>query len=132
MPAAMRTATPDDLRAITQVMATAFAADPVWGPYSFPDPATRVEVGARFWEPLLEAVMRFGWTHVTAGCEAAAVWVPPGEHELTEEQERAFVQSVIELVGAQQAAIILDAFERLDAAHPYDRPHYYLSLLGTH
>src|SRR3954452_9514815 len=76
--------------------------------------------------------MRFGWAHVTPGCEAAAVWVPPGEHELTEEQERAFVQSVIELVGAQQAAIILDAFERLDAAHPHDPPHYYLSLLGTH
>jgi GNAT superfamily N-acetyltransferase len=132
MPDAMRIATLDDLPAVTQVMATAFAADPVWGPYSFPDAATRLELGARFWEPLLRAVMRFGWTHVTPNCEAAAVWVPPGEHELTEQQEREFVDTVIRLVGEPQAAVILDAFERLDAAHPHHRPHYYLSLLGTH
>ena len=31
-----------------------------------------------------------------------------------------------------RAAVILDVFERFDAAHPSDEPHFYLSLLGTH
>ena len=129
---AFRTASYDDLPAVTAVMATAFAADPVWGPYSFPDDATRLDLSAAFWAPLLEAVMRFGWTHVTPGCEAAAVWVPPGEPELTPEQEQAFVEHLVALVGEARAAVILDAFERLDQAHPHEPEHYYLSLLGTH
>jgi len=36
-----RTATLDDLPALTEVMTTAFIADPAWGPYSFPDDARR-------------------------------------------------------------------------------------------
>jgi GNAT superfamily N-acetyltransferase len=131
--AAFRTATADDLPAVTAVMATAFATDPVWGPYSFPDDATRIDLSAAaLWEPFLRAVMRFGWTHVTPGCEAAAVWVPPGEPELTPEQEQEFAERLVAFVGDSQAAVILDAFDRLDAAHPHDPPHYYLSLLGTH
>jgi GNAT superfamily N-acetyltransferase len=130
--AALRTATPDDLTAVTDVIATAFATDPVWGPYSFPDDRSRLDLSRSFWEPLLRGVMRHGWTHVTPGCEAAAVWVPPGEPELTPEQESEFVAVVQELVGERQAGVILDAFERLDASHPHDTPHFYLSLLGTH
>ena len=129
----MRTATLDDLPAVTAVMATAFWADPVWGPYSFPDEATRLDLSAAaLWEPFLRAVMRFELTHVTPECGAAAVWVPPGESELTPEQEEEFVASLVGLVGDAQAGVILDAFERLDTAHPHDPPHYYLSLLGTH
>ena len=119
-----RTATYDDLPAVTAVIATAFAADPVWGRYSFPDDATRLDLSAAFWAPQLRATMRFGLTHVTPGCEAAAV--------LTPEQEHALVENLVGLVGNAQAAVILDAFERLDQAHPHDPEHYYLSLLGTH
>jgi GNAT superfamily N-acetyltransferase len=127
----LRLATRDDLPALTAVMTTAFATDPVWGPYSFPDDATRIELSTRFWEAQLRAELRLGWTHVTPGCEAAAVWVPPGESELTSEQEREVVELIHQLVGERQAAVILDAFERLEAEHPHD-PHFYLSLLGTH
>ena len=127
-----RVATLDDLPAVTAVMATAFQADPAWGPYSFPDDAHRLRQAAAFWEPLLRAAMRFPWTLVTPGCEAAAVWIPPGEQELTPEHERAFETLVEGLLGARQARVVLDVFDQLDAAHPHDPPHYYLSLLGTH
>ena len=30
------------------------------------------------------------------------------------------------------AARVLDTFERFEAAHPRERDHFYLSLLGTH
>jgi GNAT superfamily N-acetyltransferase len=132
MDAPLRTATTDDVPAITEVMTTAFAADPVWGPYSFPDDGSRLELSRSFWAPLLRATVRHGWTHVAPGCEAAAVWVPPGEPEMTPEQEHEFAGIVVDLVGERQAAVIIDAFERLEAHHPNDRPHFYLSLLGTH
>jgi GNAT superfamily N-acetyltransferase len=128
----MRTAEIEDIPCVTAVMATAFHSDPVWGAYSFPDEATRLDVSTRFWEPQLRATLRFGMTHVTPECEAAAVWVPPGEPELTPEQEQEVAALVVDLVGEPQAEVILDVFDRLDAAHPHHRDHYYLSLLGTH
>ena len=36
-----------------------------------------------------------------------------------------------ELLG-DRADEVLELMERFDAGHPHDRPHYYLSLLGTH
>ena len=128
----MRVATQDDLAAVTAVMATAFSRDPVWGPYSFPDDTRRVEQLTAFWAPQLRAAMRFPWTLVTPACESAAVWIPPGEPEMTADQEREVEELTIELVGRAQAEVIFDAFARLEAEHPHDRAHFYLSLLGTH
>ena len=67
-----RIATLDDLPALTEVMTTAFIADPAWGPYSFPDDALREQQSYAFWEQGLRAALRFPWTLVTPGCEAAA------------------------------------------------------------
>lgn len=126
-----RVATLDDLEAVTSVMATAFSADPVWGPYSFPDDDRRVEQLARFWRPQLAAAMRFPWTMVTHQCEAAAVWIPPGEPEMSPQEERGLVALTERMLGADQTRVVFDVFRRLEDAHP-DQPHYYLSLLGTH
>lgn len=128
----LRVASLDDLSAVTSVMATAFSRDPAWGPYSFPDDDRRVDQLAAFWGPQLRAAMRFSWTFVTPGCEAAAVWIPPGEPELTPEQERDVVALTVGLVGQQQADVIFEVFEQLEQQHPHDPPHFYLSLLGTH
>ena len=132
MDPACRVATLDDLPAVTSVMATAFANDPAWGAYSFPDDEHRAEQLAAFWEPQLRAAMRFPWLLVTPGCEAAAVWIPPGEPELTPEQEQSVVGLTERLLGREQAAVVMDIFDRLESEHPHDPPHYYLSLLGTH
>jgi GNAT superfamily N-acetyltransferase len=130
--AAPRVAGPADLAAVVGALTTAFLADPVWGAYSFPDPDRQVEQSMRFWEALAGAGMRFGWTLLTPGGESVAVWIPPGEPELTTEQAEAFAGLAEELLGPEQAGVVLDAFDRLDAAHPHDPPHYYLSLLATH
>lgn len=128
----LRAATDADLDAVTAVMTTAFAADPVWGAYSFPATERGLDQPAAFWRPYLAMMLRFPWTLVTADCEAAAVWVPPGEPELEPDHERELDGVLRELVGAAQAEVVLDVFARLDAAHPGDEPHHYLSLLGTH
>jgi GNAT superfamily N-acetyltransferase len=127
-----RLATLDDLPAVTAVMATAFANDPAWGAYSFPDDGHRVEQLATFWEPQLRAAMRFTWVLVTPGVEAAAVWIPPGEPEMTPEQAQGVVELTERLLGKRQADVVMDIFDRLEEQHPHDPPHFYLSLLGTH
>jgi GNAT superfamily N-acetyltransferase len=132
MTVASRVASEADLGAVTAAMVTAFANDPVWGPYSFPDPELRPQLSWRFWEFCVRVALRFPWTMVTPGCEAAAVWIPPSEPEMTPEQEVELAALVGELLGPYQARAVLDAFARLDAAHPHEEPHHYLSLLATH
>jgi GNAT superfamily N-acetyltransferase len=131
-PVSARVATADDLDAVAETLTCAFRTDPVWGPYSFPDPAVQVAQSRRLWTAFAAATMRFPWTFVTPGCEAVAVWIPPGEPELTDEQAAGIEALALELLGAQQAAVMLDAFAALDADHPHAPPHYYLSLLATH
>jgi GNAT superfamily N-acetyltransferase len=75
--------------------------------------------------------MRFPWTMVTHHCEAAAVWIPPGEPEMSPQEERDLVALTERMLGAAQTRVVFDVFRRLEDAHP-DQPHYYLSLLGTH
>ena len=128
----MRVAGSDDLEALTAVMTTAFSTDPVWGPYSFPETHVRPEQPGRFWRAYLEMMLRFPSTLVTEGCEAAAVWIPPGEPELEPAQETELAALLADELGSRQAEIVLAAFAALDDAHPQSEPHHYLSLLGTH
>jgi GNAT superfamily N-acetyltransferase len=62
---------------------------------------------------------------------AAASWIPPGEPELSDEDEARIEPLLRELVGSH-ADDVLALLERFDANHPRDPPHYFLSLLGTH
>jgi GNAT superfamily N-acetyltransferase len=132
MGAGLRRAGPGDLDALTAIMATAFRNDPVWGEYSYPGSRERLDTAATVWRAYLSALIRHGWSFLSPGGESAAVWVPPGERELTDEQERELEALLHALLGDAQAAIVLDAFARLDAAHPLHEPHHHLSLFGTH
>lgn len=121
-----------DIDAVAETLTLAFRTDPVWGPYSFPDPETQLEQSRRVWAAYAQAAMRFPWTLVTPACEAVAVWIPPNEPELTEEQEAEFEALAVAVLGAEQAAVMLGALDALDEHHPNSEPHYYLSLLATH
>jgi GNAT superfamily N-acetyltransferase len=57
------------------------------------------------------------------GAAAVAVWIPPGGAELTEAEEARLEPTL--------ARPVLELLHRFEAAHPRERPHYYLSLLGT-
>ncbi|HEY7257517.1 MAG TPA: GNAT family N-acetyltransferase [Gaiellales bacterium] len=127
-----RVATHADVEAVAETLTLAFRADPVWGPYSFPDPQRQVEQSRRLWAAFAQAAMRFPWTLVTPRCEAVAVWIPPSEPELTEEQEAEFEALAVDVLGVDQAGVVLGALGALDEHHPQDEPHYYLSLLATH
>jgi GNAT superfamily N-acetyltransferase len=130
MSAKARVAKADDLRAVTETIALAFYADPVWG-WAFPDPERRLAQHTAIWGQLLEEGIERGSLWTLGEGAAAALWVPPGEPELSPEREERVEAMVEELVG-DSAARTLDTMSRFEAAHPEGEPHHYLSLLATH
>jgi|SRR5690349_15892259 len=129
-PATVRTATSADLDAIVATMTTAFFDDPLWGP-TFPDVDLRATQAGALWRLFVSSSMRHGWTLVTSNAESAAVWITPGESELTDAEEQGLEGFLTEVAGPQVAAVILKISEQFEAARP-EEPHYYLSLLATH
>jgi ribosomal protein S18 acetylase RimI-like enzyme len=127
---AARPATGADLSAVAETVSLAFHDDPTWA-WAFPDAAVRQQQYAVFWRFLIAGALRYPWVLMTDGCEAAAVWIPPGGTEIAEEDEARFTAMIHELVG-ERAGEIEELLARFDAAHPRAEPHYYLSLLATH
>lgn len=124
----MRLATPDDTDAITDVLALAFRDDPTWS-WAFPD--RRLDDLRRWWSLFVRNAIPHGAVHLTPAGEAVALWIPPGAPELSDEDEALVEPLLRELIG-DRADAVLDLMERFEDHHPRDRPHAYLSLLGTH
>jgi GNAT superfamily N-acetyltransferase len=120
-----RVATEHDVDGITATLTAAFEADPLWS-WAFPR-----EGLADLWRMLISSAMRYPWVWVADDCAAASVWIPPGGVEVTDEEEAALGPLLNELIGSR-AAEVESLFGRLDATHPDQPLHYYLSLLGTH
>ena len=115
-----RSATASDLDQVIVTLTGAFAGDPLWR-WAFPD----LDDLAVVWRFMLTSALRYPWLRILDDCTAAASWIPPGGRRPSDrasggELERMVPDRVVELL------------HRFEAAHPCDRPHYYLSLLGTH
>lgn len=126
-----RVATHDDRDRVVDILVGAFHDDPTWS-WAFPDPAARPEQYRQFWGLFVDGALRYPDVWLTADRSAAAVWIPPGGTDMSEEQEAMVEPLVTELLGQRGAAPVLELFEAFDRAHPRDEPHYYLTLLGTH
>lgn len=122
----VRAATEHDLEPVTDLLTDAFAADPLWG-WAFPD---RGDL-RRWWRlHVSSALRRFPSVQVLGDFAAVAVWIPPGESELTAGEE-AMVEPLLAELAGDRAPEILELLGRFEASHPHDRAHHYLSLLGT-
>jgi ribosomal protein S18 acetylase RimI-like enzyme len=126
----VRPAGPDEVDAVVEVVTTAFQHDPLWS-WAFPDEARRPEQYRKWWRHFVEPAASRGFVSVTAQCESAAVWIPPGEDELSPEETAQEPALVEELLGAR-APVVVEMLRRFEAAHPHDEPHYYLSIVATH
>jgi len=126
----VRVATPRDLEALVSTVSTAFLADPLWAPM-FPDDARREAQMSQFWRYLAGSALRYPWTLVTEQVESAAVWLPPGSTELTDEEAAGLDEFLVDLIGKPGAAAILRLVDQFEHVRP-DESHYYLSLLATH
>ena len=129
LPAA-RVATRADVEAIVCTLTTAFFDDPLWGP-AFPDVDRRAVQASAVWRLFVTSALRYRWMLVTANVESAALWIPPGGAELTEDEQSGFEAFLVATTSPSVADGILALFDQFEAARPSE-PHYYLSLLGTH
>ena len=125
-----RVATASEAEAVTAILADAFHDDPVWG-WAFPDAPRRTAQHTVFWRFYFDNAEPHRWVWLSAEGGAAAIWIPPGHPEIAPEAEPMVEPMLTELVGPEQTATLLEIFDRFEASHPRDRPHYYLSLLGT-
>jgi GNAT superfamily N-acetyltransferase len=126
-----RVATDTDTDAITETITLAFQDDPVWGA------ALRRPDGATghlrpFWRLYVEGALRFSTAYLTDAAAATAVWTPPGETELSDDEGQRLFEIAGESLEPDKLAALLELFDRFDAAHPHDQPHAYLGLLATH
>lgn len=126
-----RQGTQQDVEAILDTLVVAFADDPLWGGWAFPERARADEQRRAFFALWLNGSLRYETVHVTPGCEAVALWYPPGHFENTAEDERDLVATARAVLGAH-ADLFLEACAVIEAVHPRHPPHYYLSMLGTH
>ncbi len=121
-----RVARDADLDGLTTVLTAAFESDPLWS-WVFPDPDDL----AVWWRFYIGSALRHPWVWIAGDYAAASVWIPPGASELTDEEEERLEPLLRDLVGSRTPAV-MELLERFEASHPRERPHYYLSLLGTH
>ena len=120
----------EDVGAVAGTLAEAFYFDPVWS-WAFADNARRKGQHESWFRLLLHSAVPHKWVWTTPRYEAASVWVPPGLPELSESDEARLGSMLSESLGAR-AALVTEVFDRFEAAHPRERDHFYLSLLGTH
>lgn len=123
---APRVATEADLDAVTDTLALAFGGDPLWR-WAFPEPGTLEP----FWRFFIASALRRGYVWVSGDFAAAAVWIAPGDSELTHDEDEELEPLVRGLIG-QRAPEVMALIDRFEESHPAGPPHYYLSLLGTH
>lgn len=116
----VRQAVPADAEALTAAFTTAFYHDPVWAPV-FPDESRRAVQMAAMWRVYATSALRYPWTFVTPGVEAAALWIPPGGVELTQEDARELGEQIERAAGPEAAASAREIEER-----------FHLTILATH
>lgn len=129
MPRGPRIAALTDAPVVVEILAEAFADDPLWV-WAFPDKALRSEHLSRFLSFAVAGGLRYSGVWLTPGNAATSVWIPPGGSEFSTEQQQEFEPLLTKLLG-DQAGRLIGLFASLTAVHPFELPHYFLSMLGT-
>jgi GNAT superfamily N-acetyltransferase len=129
-PVRARRATEAEAERVTELFTLAFYEDPTWS-WAFPDPDERMDQHRAWWGLYVHSAVPHGWVWTTHDGGAASVWIPPGESELSDEDEAKVEPLLREMLGPH-ADRVLTLLDRFDSSHPRRNPHHYLSLLGTH
>ena len=126
---AVRAAVPGEYARVTEIFALAFAGDPVWGDWTFPESTDRVPLLREFWHPFVVAAGKYDGVVVLGDLAAVALWVPPGVPDL-DDQDEAAVAEMLPRVCGERAGLVAQGWDLFAASRP-EQPHWYLSLLAT-
>ncbi len=128
----VRRATPADRDALAAMLTRAFDDDPVMA-WFFPHDdrrASRAEVFFR--QVVLDGPYgRAGEVYTTEGLASAAIWLPPGKWRLGILDQLRFLPAILRILPWRWLPSRLAGFNQIEARHPKDPPHWYLSTLGT-
>jgi GNAT superfamily N-acetyltransferase len=120
----------DEVDAVTDTIALAFATDPVWQVALEAGGVTGVEL-RRFWRFYVEGARRYDTAFTGADAGTVSIWIPPGGTELSEEQEVEIRHLAELMLPPERVTALFELWDRFDAARPHDQPHAYLTLLAT-
>jgi GNAT superfamily N-acetyltransferase len=121
-------ATAADRKPLADVLARAFADDPVWN-WLFPDLHNRDRRAGLVFRAYLYDSLTRGTVLTTPGREGAALWKPPDRWKLS---NGAILRSLPDLVRAfgRRLPASLEIERKVEAQHPKE-PHWYLAVIGT-
>jgi GNAT superfamily N-acetyltransferase len=126
----IRQVTEAGVEEVVELFALAFHDDPTWS-WAFPDPDRRMDHHRAWWGLYVHSALPHGRVWITDDGGAASVWIPPGEPELSDEDE-AKVEPLLRALVGTHADDVLTLLDRFESNHARQKPHYYLTLLGTH
>ena len=116
-----------------EVLGRAFFDDPLME-YIFPEEARRERPVTWLMERGVRYGLRYGEVHTTAGVDGAAVWLPPGETDMTPlRMMRVGLLLAPFRVGFSAFRRFLAATDYLEEQHKRDMPsrHWHLAILGV-
>jgi GNAT superfamily N-acetyltransferase len=108
-------------------LARALADDPGWI-HVFPDDTTRLARMTKMLRVSIAPYVKMGASHVAGGA-AAAIWGPPGHHDLSLWTQLRLLPRMAWMIGRRVPAG-LRLFSAMGAGTPKE-PHHYLAVLGV-
>jgi ribosomal protein S18 acetylase RimI-like enzyme len=119
----------DELDAAGRTLGAAFHDDPVFAAFIPPSVPRRHDRLSLLFAAQARTAARHGEVWVTAGAEAAAVWLAPGRWKAT---PSVILREAIPAARAMRRRVVLGlrAQAAVEKVHP-DEPHWYLHGLGT-
>jgi ribosomal protein S18 acetylase RimI-like enzyme len=128
----VRRATPSDRDALAAMLSRAFYDDPVMA-WFFPDDGRRAARCEVFFRRVIlyGPYARAGDVYTTEGLGSAAIWLPPDKWRLGILDQLRFLPAILRILPLRWLASRLAAFNQIEARHPHEPPHWYLSTLGT-
>lgn len=127
--AAARPAQWSDATALSQTLARAFADDPLML-FLVPGAGAQPQTLQRLFRLLFKLGLPHGACDVTDGCEAAALWRPPGHWHVPFYQYITNGLEFLGVFGVKGALRAMGTMDIIEKRHP-KAPHYYLQVLGT-
>src|SRR3954452_15424788 len=113
--------TAEEVDAAAGTISRAFRGDPVWGTALGVGDASDADLRA-FWRFYVEGARRHGTAFTGLDAVTVSTWIPPGEDELSAEQEHEATLLVERMLPARLAAAMAELWGRFDGQRPHARP----------